>query len=112
MTRIELVKLLEENWKEDEEVTFLYFDDSDGHRTTICHVDQDRRDIAEGHDEWLDITNGKYTWRPITSDEFRLINNTRMYNGHALTSQEIWNRHRWVDHHKTTSDIKTVLVIN
>lgn len=112
MTRAELVKLLEDNWKEDEEVTFVYFDDGSDCRTTVCHVEQHHRDIVEGHDEWLEYVNGERVWHTITQDELCEINRTRMYKGQTLTLQEIWNRHRWIDHHKITSDVKTCLMID
>lgn len=74
MTRKELVKLLEENFAEDEEVKFVYTDDQGDVRGDVQYVDIHKCTFVEGHREWLEIDeNGHREWVKLSEEEYHDI---------------------------------------
>lgn len=80
MTRKELVEALTANFKEDEEVTFVYNDDKDEVRETRAKVTDHTEKRCNGHYELFDLDTGM--WVSLSINEFQetlkgLINKDR-----------------------------------
>ena len=66
MTRLELVKLLEENYREDDEVYVMYRDDQGQCIDMVCGVEDVMEEHCYGHHELRD-ENGE--WIPLADGE-------------------------------------------
>lgn len=100
MKRNDLIKLLEENFAENDEVRFVYTDDQGDVRGDVQYVDIHECTIVHSHYEWLEIDeNGKEEWVRITNKERDEIYNhrRRKSNGDFITEEDVHKRLRWVE---------------
>lgn len=98
MKRNDLIKLLEENFTEDEDVKFVYTDDQGDVRGDVQYVDIHEQTIVHSHYEWLEIDEKwKEKWVRITNKERDEILYLHKRNGKFITEEDVHKRLRWVE---------------